>query len=91
MLLFDENLAVRLAAELADLYPDCAHVAERGLAGRPDHAIWEFARTHAFVIVTKGEDFQRLSVLFWSAAESDMDSAGELLDSGHHPLASRPP
>lgn len=64
MLLFDENLAVRLAAELADLYPDCAHVAERGLAGRPDHAIWEFARTHAFVIVTKGEDFQRLSVLF---------------------------
>ncbi len=26
MLLFDENLAARLAAELADLYSGCAHV-----------------------------------------------------------------
>ena len=34
------------------------------MAGRPEHAIWDFARTHGFVIVTKDEDFQRLSVLF---------------------------
>ena len=32
MLLFDENLAARRGAELADLYPGCTHVAEQGLA-----------------------------------------------------------
>jgi predicted nuclease of predicted toxin-antitoxin system len=63
MLLFDENLAVRLAAELADLYPDCAHVSERGLAGGSDRAIWRHAQEHGLVIVSKDEDFQQLSVL----------------------------
>jgi hypothetical protein len=31
VLLFDENLAARLVAELADLYPACTHVAGLGL------------------------------------------------------------
>src|SRR6266568_1988383 len=64
MLLFDENLAARLAAELAHLYPDCAHVSNRGLAGGSDRAIWQHAQDHGLVIVTKDEDFQRLSVLY---------------------------
>jgi len=64
MLLFDENLAGRLVADLADLYPGCAHVGDRGLAGGSDHAIWQHARDHGLVIVSKDEDFQRLSVLF---------------------------
>jgi len=29
MLLFDENLAARLVADLADLYPGCFHVGDR--------------------------------------------------------------
>ncbi len=64
MLLFDENLAARLAAELTDLYPDCAHVSKWGLAGGSDSAIWQHAQDHGFVIVTKDEDFQRMSVLY---------------------------
>jgi predicted nuclease of predicted toxin-antitoxin system len=64
MLLFDENLAARLVSALADLYPDCAHVGDRGLAGGSDKAIWEYARGHRLVIVSKDEDFQRLSVLY---------------------------
>jgi predicted nuclease of predicted toxin-antitoxin system len=63
MLLLDENLAARLVADLADVYPGCSHVGDRGLAGRPDHAIWQHARDQGFVIVTKDEDFQQLSVL----------------------------
>ena len=64
MLLFDENLPARLASDLADLYPGCVHVGERGLAGGSDRAIWQHARDHGFVIVTKDEDFQQLSVLY---------------------------
>ena len=64
MLLLDENLAARLVLYLADLYPGCAHVGDRGLAGSSDKAIWEYARGHGLVIVSKDEDFQRLSVLY---------------------------
>ena len=64
MLLFDENLASRLVAELADLYPGCIHVGDRDLASSSDRAIWQHARDHGFIIVTKDEDFQGLSVLY---------------------------
>ena len=60
MLLFDENLAARLVADLADLYPGCFHVGDRGLAGGSDSAIWQYAREHGFIIVTKDEDFSGL-------------------------------
>ena len=39
MLLFDENLAARLVAELADLYPGSVHVGDQGLASGSDRAI----------------------------------------------------
>jgi predicted nuclease of predicted toxin-antitoxin system len=64
MLLFAENLGGRLVAELGDLYPGCIHVSERGLAGSSDRAIWSHARDHGLVIVSKDEDFQRLSVFY---------------------------
>jgi predicted nuclease of predicted toxin-antitoxin system len=64
MLLFDENLAARLVTDLADLYPGGLHVNDCSLAGRSDQGIWQYAREHGFVIVTKDEDFQRLSVLY---------------------------
>jgi len=64
MLLFDENLAERLVSELADLYRDCIHVRDSGLAGGSDRAIWQHARNRGLVIVTKDEDFQQLSVLY---------------------------
>jgi predicted nuclease of predicted toxin-antitoxin system len=63
-LLFDENLSARLIAALADIYPGSAHVSELGLAGESDDAIWDHARQHGLAIVSKDEDFQRLSVLY---------------------------
>ena len=66
MLLFDENLAARLVAELADLYPGCAHVGDWDLTGGSDSAIWQYGRDHGLVIVTKDEDFQRFSILYGS-------------------------
>lgn len=62
-LLFDENLAARLVGVLADLFPGSVHVGEIGLAPAPDRAIWNHARDHGLMIVTKDEDFHRLSVL----------------------------
>ncbi len=61
--LFDENLSARLAAAVADVYPGSAHVITAGLGGAPDERVWEFAATGGFVLVTKDEDFHRLSVL----------------------------
>jgi predicted nuclease of predicted toxin-antitoxin system len=63
-LIFDENLAARLVAALADTYPGSRHVANVGLLGAPDLAIWQHARDNGLVLVTKDEDFHRLSVLF---------------------------
>lgn len=62
-LLFDENLAPRLVAALADLYPNSAHVRDVGLQGSPDGTVWEHAAAEGFLLVTKDEDFHRLSVL----------------------------
>jgi predicted nuclease of predicted toxin-antitoxin system len=62
-LLFDENLSPTLPRELADLYPDSGHVLALGLGGATDGAVWARAIADGFVLVTKDEDFQRLSVL----------------------------
>jgi predicted nuclease of predicted toxin-antitoxin system len=62
--LFDENLSARLLSELTDAYPDCAHVVHLGLAGASDRKIWQYAQDRGFAIVTKDEDFHRLSVLY---------------------------
>lgn len=62
-LLFDENLSARLVSALADAYPGSAHLADVGLLGAPDGTVWEHAALGGYVLVTKDEDFERLSVL----------------------------
>lgn len=62
-LLFDENLSARLAHALADAYPESAHLADVDLLGAPDETVWRHAAAYGFVLVTKDEDFQRLSVV----------------------------
>jgi predicted nuclease of predicted toxin-antitoxin system len=62
--LFDENLAGRLVAALADVYPGSAHVGDAGLLGAADLDIWRHARDNDFTIVSKDQNFHRFSVLF---------------------------
>jgi predicted nuclease of predicted toxin-antitoxin system len=62
-LLFDQNLSPRLSRLLADIYAGSAHVREVGLRDANDIDIWEYARTHDFVIVSKDSDFQQQSLL----------------------------
>jgi predicted nuclease of predicted toxin-antitoxin system len=62
-LLLDENLSPRLIEQLSDLYPGSAHVHQCGLASTDDAAIWEFAKSNGFTIVSKDSDFQERSIL----------------------------
>ena len=62
-LLFDEQLSEELVTALRDLFPDSLHVRLLGKGGAGDPVLWELAREHGCVLVTKDEDFHRLSVL----------------------------
>lgn len=60
-LLFDENLSHKLVSRLADLYPESIHVRDKGLKTSDDTNVWEYAKTHGYIIVSKDEDFHHLS------------------------------
>ena len=62
-LLFDEQLSARLCSMLANIYPDSLHVEQVDLSGASDDAVWRAAAERGCVLVTKDEDFHRLSVL----------------------------
>jgi predicted nuclease of predicted toxin-antitoxin system len=62
-LLFDHNLSRRLVTRLHDVFPDANHVVNVGLDRATDDAVWQYALTHDYTIVTKDSDFNDLSVL----------------------------
>ena len=62
-LLFDHHLSRKLVARLADVFPASSHVVFHQLDQAADSAIWSFARTHDYTIVTKDSDFNDLSTL----------------------------
>ena len=62
-LLFDHNLSHKLVGRLGDAFPDSEHVRSVGLQEASDHALWEYARSKGFTIVSKDEDFHQLSFL----------------------------
>jgi predicted nuclease of predicted toxin-antitoxin system len=62
-LLFDEQLPEQLCEYLRDVFPGSLHVRRLEAAGASDAAVWELARSRGCALVTKDEDFHRLSVL----------------------------
>ena len=62
-LLFDEQLSEALVAAVADLFPGSLHVRLMGKGGASDREVWDLARAHDCLLVTRDEDFYRLSVL----------------------------
>lgn len=63
-MLFDQNLSPRLPVRVGELYRGSAHVRDLGLREAPDIEIWEYAKLHGFVIVSKDSDFQQRSLLY---------------------------
>ncbi len=59
----DENISRRLLPHLADAFPGSAHVALEGLQQASDIAVWQFARDHGLVVVSKDDDSTALSAL----------------------------
>jgi predicted nuclease of predicted toxin-antitoxin system len=62
-LLFDEQLSDALPALLDDVFPGSLHVRTLVGIGASDERVWELAVEHACLLVSKDEDFHRLSVL----------------------------
>jgi len=62
-LLLDENLSRRLVPFLITDYPDSTQVALLGMERTDDRGIWEYARKHGFVIVTRDSDYYELSMI----------------------------
>ena len=63
-LLFDENLSRKLVARVADLFPGSSHAAFEGLLQSADAAVWEYAKTLGFAIVTADADFYEMVTTF---------------------------
>jgi len=61
-LLLDENLSERLLPFLLDHFSGSQHIRQQGLGGAPDREIWDYALENDFMLVTKDEDFIRLSI-----------------------------
>lgn len=59
--LFDENLSEALIGAIASSFPNSLHVRLSGLGGASDRKVWEEARDHGLVLVTRDEDYRHLS------------------------------
>jgi predicted nuclease of predicted toxin-antitoxin system len=62
-LLFDEQLSDTLPVLLDDVFPGSLHVRALAGVGASDERVWELAVEHGCLLVSKDEDFHRLSVL----------------------------
>lgn len=56
-------MAARLVTALGDVFPGSVHVGDVGLLGATDAAIWGYAGSEGYALVTKDTDFHRLSAL----------------------------
>ena len=61
--LLDENLSEFILPPIADLYPESLHVRLLGAGGASDDMVWRLAKEHGCVLVTRDEDFLRLSIV----------------------------
>jgi len=62
-LLFDQILSFKLCRQLAELFPVSTQVRLVGLEKADDGAIWDFAATNGFMLVTLDADFAELAAL----------------------------
>jgi predicted nuclease of predicted toxin-antitoxin system len=62
-LLLDQNLSRRILSLIAELFPGSEHVGALGLDRVADEEVWDFAREHGFVILSKDADFHQMSLV----------------------------
>jgi predicted nuclease of predicted toxin-antitoxin system len=62
-LLLDENLSESVIPTILDLYPESLHIRLLGAGGAADGIVWQLAIQHECLLVTRDEDFLRLSIM----------------------------
>ncbi len=62
-LFFDEPLSEELCKTLAAVFPGSLHIRLLGQGGAADTTVWDLARQHECLVVSKDEDFHRLTLL----------------------------
>lgn len=63
-LLFDQNLSFKLCRRLADVFPESNQVRLLGMEEADDRSIWQYAKTHGFVLVSQDVDFADIATLY---------------------------
>ena len=63
-LLLAENLSPRLAELLAEEFPASTHPTRLGIRGTSDQSLWEFAKSHGYIITSKDSDFRQRVFLY---------------------------
>ncbi len=61
--MLDENLSRRIVPFLQSDFPGSSQVALLGMEGASDSEIWQYAKDHGFVIVSRDSDFQERSLV----------------------------
>jgi predicted nuclease of predicted toxin-antitoxin system len=62
-LLFDENLSPKLPPRLTDIFPESLHVRDIGMKATIDPIVWDYAKEHDLMIVSKDSDMHDLSLV----------------------------
>jgi predicted nuclease of predicted toxin-antitoxin system len=62
-LFFDEQFSEDLSKLLRDIFPNSLHIRQMGAGGATGATVWQLAKTHGCLLVSKDEDFHRLSLL----------------------------
>jgi len=63
-LLLDENLSRRTIPFILEAFPESTQVALLGMEHVADRVIWQYAKDHDFVLVTKDVDFYEMSRVY---------------------------
>jgi predicted nuclease of predicted toxin-antitoxin system len=89
--LFDQNLAPRLAGDLADIFPESAHVQDLGMTRASDREIWDHAKEAGFVVVSKDNDFPQMNFVFRRPSEGHLIRGGNcsVEETGRIPRSTR--
>lgn len=63
-LLFDQNISFRLIKRISDIFPESDHVRPLELEDCTDQEIWNYAKSHGFIVVTFDADFYAFSLVW---------------------------
>lgn len=63
-LLLDENISSKLVKYLTNDFPESSHIDYLQMQGTTDTNIWNYAKEHNYIIVSKDNDFRQRSFLF---------------------------